>query len=129
MKRLLIFFFLLTAVAADAQQQQEDLLDERQVQNGIQQIENANYNYFSNAGWYSTWNTLSAWYADVILTNQEAKGYLQQALNSREVYQRFDELNYLKQNGSLRNGQIADFNDYIEKIIWREIDRMYPPEQ
>ena len=99
------------------------------MQNGIQQIENANYNYFSNAGWYSTWNTLSAWYADVILTNQEAKGYLQQALNSREVYQRFDELNYLKQNGSLRNGQIADFNDYIEKIIWREIDRMYPPEQ
>lgn len=129
MKRLLIFFFLLTAVAADAQQQQEDLLDERRVQNGIQQIENANYNYFSNAGWYSTWNTLSSWYADVILTNQEAKGYLQQALNSREVYQRFDELNYLKQNGSLRNGQIADFNDYIEKIIWREIDRMYPPEQ
>lgn len=129
MKRLLIFFFLLTAVAADAQQQQEDLLDERRVQNGIQQIENANYNYFSNAGWFSTWNTLSSWYADVILTNQEAKGYLQQALNSREVYQRFDELNYLKQNGSLRNGQIADFNDYIEKIIWREIDRMYPPEQ
>ena len=60
MKRLLIFFFLLTAVAADAQQQQEDLLDERRVQNGIQQIENANYNYFSNAGWYSTWNSPAA---------------------------------------------------------------------
>ena len=108
---------------------QEDYLDESRVYNGIGQIENSNRNYFNNEGWFTTWNNLSGWYPDVLLNNQEAKSYLKRALNSREVYRRFDELNYKKQNKTLSYNDIENFNRMIDDIIWREIDRMYPPQR
>ena len=126
MKKI-IFSIILCIGAIVANAQDVDYLDENRVYNGIGQIENSNRNYFTNEGWYTTWNTLSAWYPDVLLNNQHAKNQLKRALNSRQIYQRFDDLNYKKQNKSLRFSDIDAFNKMVEDIIWREIDRMYPP--
>lgn len=111
------------------QAQDVDYLDENRVYNGISQIENSNRNYFTNEGWFTTWNTLSGWYPDVLVNNQDAKYYIKRALNSRTVYERFDELNYRKQNKTIRYSDIDAFNRLVSDIIWREIDRLYPPQR
>ncbi len=108
---------------------QDDVLDERRVDEGIRQIENSNYNYFTNEGWETTWGNLSSWYTDVLVNNQEAKRYIKMAINSRAVYDMFNDLNYRKKERTIRYSDIDAFNKYIAEIIWREIDHLYPPVQ
>ncbi len=127
MKKYLITLLLICAAACNLMAQDE--LDERRVDEGIRQIEQSNYNYFRNEGWYTAWNTLSGWYADVVLTNEEAKARLKRAMGSREIYRYFDDLNYKKQAGNLNMDEVDRFNAYLEKLIWRQIDMMYPPIQ
>ena len=127
MKKILLLLSLAIGLAANAMAQGTEVLDERRVSDGIRQIGNANFNYFTNEGWSSTWNTLNSWYADVLVNNQEAKSYIMHALNERAVYDRFNELNFKKQNHQIKYGDIDAFNRYIEAIIWAEIDKLYPP--
>ncbi|MBQ0030149.1 MAG: hypothetical protein MJZ24_07705 [Paludibacteraceae bacterium] len=126
-KRLFVFLALFFSLSVSAQE--TDILDEGRVERGLQQISQANSNYFTNEGWSSTWMTLNAWYVDVLLNNQEAKAYLSQVINSKDVYDRFNDLNYKKQNKTIRYSEIDEFNSYLRKVIWAEIDRLYPPVQ
>ena len=126
MRKVLAYLMLLVSFAAQAQ---NDYLDEQFVNNGIRQIQESNYNYFTNEGWDTSWGSLSSWYADVLVTNQEAKNYLKHSLNMRAVYDRFNELNYRKHQRTLRYSDIDAFNRYLANVIWAEIDRLYPPVQ
>ena len=109
MRKVLACLMLLVSFAAQAQ---NDYLDEQFVNNGIRQIQESNYNYFTNEGWDTSWGSLSSWYADVLVTNQEAKNYLKHSLNMRAVYDRFNELNYRKHQRTLRYSDIDAFNRY-----------------
>lgn len=118
---------MMLLVSLTAFAQQEDVLDEQRVNNGIQQIENSNYNYFTNEGWHTTWGTLNNWYVETLVNNQEAKNYIRQAINARAVYDRFNDLEYKKVNKTITYSDIDNFNRYVVDIIWKEIDRLYPP--
>lgn len=127
MKKILMCLMLLVSVLANAQE--VDVLDEQRVDNGIRQIENSTYNYFTNKGWNTSWSSLNSWYADVLVNNPQAKDYIMQAINSRPVYDRFNDLNYRKQSGYLTDADIDNFNRFLVDVIWAEIDRLYPPVQ
>lgn len=126
MKKILACLMLLCSFVAHAQ---DDVLDEQRVDNGIRQIENSNYNYFTNEGWETTWGNLSSWYPDVLVNHPEAKRYIRDVINSRAVYDRFNDLNYRKKTKSIRYSDIDEFNRFVVEAIWREIDRLYPPVQ
>ena len=94
--------------------------DQNRYDNGLQQIAEANRNYFRNQGWIeNNWYQLSNWYPDVLLIDNEEKAYIAKVICSDKIMSRFATLNRIKKDGALPTlREVEDFN----LMLWDEID-------
>ncbi|MCQ2188909.1 MAG: hypothetical protein MJZ00_03185 [Paludibacteraceae bacterium] len=101
--------------------------DQNRYDNGLQQIAEANRNYFRNQGWIeNNWYQLSNWYPDVLLINNEEKAFVAKAICSEPVMRRFAALNRIKKDGALPTlREVEDFNRMLWDIIDAAVDNLY----
>lgn len=94
--------------------------DQRRYDAGLEQIAEANRNYFRNQGWIeNNWYQLSNWYPQVLLIDNEEKAYLAKVICSDKIMNRFAALNRIKKDGGLPTPrEVEDFN----RMMWDEID-------
>ena len=94
--------------------------DQNRYDNGLQQIAEANRNYFRNQGLIeNNWYQLSNWYPDVLLIDNEEKAYIAKVICSDKIMSRFAALNRIKKDGALPTlREVEDFN----LMLWDEID-------
>ena len=99
--------------------------DQNRYDNGLQQIAEANRNYFRNQGWIeNNWYQLSNWYPDVLLIDNEEKAYIAKVICSDKIMSRFAALNRIKKDGALPTlREVEDFN----LMLWDEIDAAVAP--